>query len=463
MSTYERDRLNVNGDTVNLRDAGAVRFDRAQSLTAAQQAQARDNIGAGTGTGGVTGVKGSAENDYRTGQVNITPANIGLGNVDNTSDADKPVSTAQQAALDDKADVSDIVAIEQKLDSASAYGEVGPVPVTDISDALPLDAAKLVIDIEPVQSGSGDPSPDNIRPITGWTGAKVTRCGKNLLQTPYYDSSKTEYGVTFTVNNDGSVSLSGTNNRGSTMYYGFVNRNFPKKLKKGKYFVGRSGIAGGTFSIVGVSADNTQVFALAYATETSDKVFTLSEDTLYYSYLAINAGVTVNATFYPRLELGSTATDYEPYQGDIYNITFPSEAGTVYGGTLDVVNGVLTVDRGNIASYAGETLPGAWISSMDVYTVGGTPTTGAQVVYDLATPIAYQLTPQQVTMLQGDNTVFADCGDTTVGYWRDDSLSINKAITERAQVGSGCPSGTFTTADGKTVTVTNGFITAITP
>ena len=32
----------------------------------------------------------------------------------------------------------------------------------------------------------------------------------------------------------------------------------------------------------------------------------------------------------------------------------------------------------------------------------------------------------------------------------------------RANIGSGCPSGTFTTADGKTVTVTNGFITAIT-
>lgn len=46
MSTYEREKLNVNGDTVNLRDAGSVRFDRAQSLTAAQQAQARDNIGA---------------------------------------------------------------------------------------------------------------------------------------------------------------------------------------------------------------------------------------------------------------------------------------------------------------------------------------------------------------------------------------------------------------------------------
>lgn len=47
----------------------------------------------------VTGVKGAAETTFRTGDVNITPANIGLGNVDNTSDEDKPVSSPQQEAL----------------------------------------------------------------------------------------------------------------------------------------------------------------------------------------------------------------------------------------------------------------------------------------------------------------------------------------------------------------------------
>ena len=50
----------------------------------------------------LTGVKGNAESSYRTGNVNITPANIGLGNVNNTSDADKPISTATQTALDKK-------------------------------------------------------------------------------------------------------------------------------------------------------------------------------------------------------------------------------------------------------------------------------------------------------------------------------------------------------------------------
>ena len=48
-------------------------------------------------------VKGNAETEYRTGNVNLTPANIGLGNVDNTSDLNKPISTATQTALDRKA------------------------------------------------------------------------------------------------------------------------------------------------------------------------------------------------------------------------------------------------------------------------------------------------------------------------------------------------------------------------
>ena len=51
-----------------------------------------------------TRVKGDAEVEYREGDVNLTKANIGLGNVDNTSDANKPVSTAQQTALDGKVD-----------------------------------------------------------------------------------------------------------------------------------------------------------------------------------------------------------------------------------------------------------------------------------------------------------------------------------------------------------------------
>lgn len=65
-----------------------------------------DGIESGAQKNTVLGVKGSSESAYRTGNVNITKANIGLGNVDNTSDEDKPVSTAMQTALNGKANTS---------------------------------------------------------------------------------------------------------------------------------------------------------------------------------------------------------------------------------------------------------------------------------------------------------------------------------------------------------------------
>lgn len=48
----------------------------------------------------VTGIKGNAELSYRNGNVNITPANIGLGNVNNTADKDKSVKYAAKAEYD---------------------------------------------------------------------------------------------------------------------------------------------------------------------------------------------------------------------------------------------------------------------------------------------------------------------------------------------------------------------------
>ena len=53
----------------------------------------------------ITGVKGSSEMYYRTGDVNITPANIGLGNVDNTADANKSVAYATTAGSASASDV----------------------------------------------------------------------------------------------------------------------------------------------------------------------------------------------------------------------------------------------------------------------------------------------------------------------------------------------------------------------
>ena len=107
---------------------------------------------------------------------------------------------------------------------------------------------------------------------------------------------------------------------------------------------------------------------------------------------------------------GVTACDYEPY-ADTADIALPE---TVYGGTLDVVTGVVTVTWGCIDAYAGEALPGKWISDRDVYAIGATPTSGAQVAYQLDTPYTIQLTPQQIAALRGVNTVYTNADGVTV-------------------------------------------------
>ena len=48
----------------------------------------------------------------------------------------------------------------------------------DGADSMPI--RKLVATIEPVQEGSGDQSPDNVRPISGWTGCNFIQRGQNI-------------------------------------------------------------------------------------------------------------------------------------------------------------------------------------------------------------------------------------------------------------------------------------------
>lgn len=54
----------------------------------------------------------------------VTPAAVGLGNVNNTSDANKPISILTQAALDDKADIASLSTVAFTGD----YGDLSNLP-----------------------------------------------------------------------------------------------------------------------------------------------------------------------------------------------------------------------------------------------------------------------------------------------------------------------------------------------
>lgn len=193
-----------------------------------------------------------------------------------------------------------------------------------------------------------------------------------------------------------------------------------------------------------------QVDGEAYTSSSSESnVFTPTTSGEYDINLVATTSASVGDTVSPMIRI-STEPDstYEPYSNicpisghtDV-TVTVASTSGgsgedytvslgaTYYGGNVDVTTGELEVTWGNIASYAGETLPGEWLSSLDEYTALGTPTTGAQVVYELATPQTFTLTKEQIQTLLGQNYVSHDGGgNIKVVYIRDLDIVINDLI-----------------------------------
>jgi hypothetical protein len=263
----------------------------------------------------------------------------------------------------------------------------------------------------------------NICPISGWDEVEVTRAGKNLLDASAFTTT-TNKGVAFDLQSDGGIRVHGTAT-------GNARVSVPISVK---VFAGVAYTFGSVKNAGSVSGSNFNAGILGGTARTIGEsirsvTFTPSADQTYTEFaIFVATGTTVDNVIYPQLEIGSSATAYEPYTASTYEVTFPTPPGTVYGGSLDVISGVLTVTDANIASYAGETLPGTWISDRDVYAQGTTPTNGAQVVYKLAEPLTYQLDPVTITSLLKQNTIFADCGNTSAVYCADPKTYIDSAI-----------------------------------
>lgn len=318
---------------------------------------------------------------------------------------------------------------------------------------IPLE--KCLVQIEPVQEGTGDPTPDNVRPISGWTGAKVTRTGKNLLNLSEWESESNS-GITIGTDN---IRVTNKGYQETLNRYNVLNRLacvFSFHVKTVSLDDSRSMFAVYADGVKRSGSGTTTIGNIELNSVGTEKDITIivPDGTEYISFGGWAWGGEVQISNL-QLSLGSTATAYEPYQGETYDITFPSEAGTVYGGTLDVTTGELVVDRavyvptGNEAGYTQQSnriafaLPNAYhlpvpgsterkCSDFIVVTSGTYcyVTTDmsvdelksyfqqntVQIVVGLATPIAYHLTPQEVRTLLGQNNIWADTGDIEVKF-----------------------------------------------
>lgn len=330
---------------------------------------------------------------------------------------------------------------------------------------------EALIQIEVGSSATAWTPYSNICPITGWMGAKVQGCGVNVWD---------------------EVTKPGTFDNSTGVYNpdrtDIICTNTPIKVTPSTsyYLAFPSGVMGGNVYFY----DSNMSF-LSVTFNNANKVVTMPSGC---GYVNISFGSIYGPTYNNNISFNypSTATDYEPYQGSTYDITFPTEAGTVYGGSLDVTNGVLTVDRAMVdlgtltwryetqtslarPRFAASLMDGApkspyWAKNAltSIYKCGssvgqhdvdfefgiatasssGNSTiyvtdsrytdattfkaamSGVQLVYELATPIIYQLTPQEIRTLLGTNNIWADAGPVDVEYRADTKRYIDQKFAE---------------------------------
>ena len=344
----------------------------------------------------------------------------------------------------------------------------------------------------------------NIRPITGVSSVSVRRTKENLFGGAALVERLTESDINATLDTSkATVTFSG----GSVRHSPLIFDNYPFKENTVYTWIVRGynpqtpaatnirfkytdGTTSGVPNISG-SADSPSTSVLVSAAGKTvlgvQATFANGTTTLYYNQCGLFEG-------------NISADSFEPYQGQTVTaqLTDGSDPLTVYGGTLDVTTGKLTVTHGRChidmntqaswnTNYNGVLLTlnflraeyVAGLCSMfpirtlrswtdgrtDYLNVYNGPDTSARMVvllklndisslqtyqtwiasheFDyvapLTTPVTYQLTPAQLATLSGYNAVSTDAGNVTVTYRADIGLCYEELTNVILSLGGNVP------------------------
>lgn len=302
-------------------------------------------------------------------KVNGTTYQFDYNYLDNKPVIDSALSNSSENAVQNKA-------VKAALDSLSAVlgGDKSPVIIntasgeiasfTDGADGMPI--KRLEVAINPVQAGSGEPSPENVRPISGWTGA-------NIVVSPTQDAAD---GTTFPIS---------WQDEAGTVY-------------------------GGTLNVTTGYLTVTRIMK----TFTGDEPFILSERTRRFTNTYTALGMPA-----PKFTSSDENASHSIFSHGTYR--FGSTTSSPFGGYrlleqavnfYDVNSAFATVDE--FKSYLSDNYE------------AGTPW---QLCYEFRTPIEIQLDPVAISTLKEINNVWADTGEITeLEYPADTKLYIDSKI-----------------------------------
>ena len=217
--------------------------------------------------------------------------------------------------------------------------------IEDGKDGAPVE--KLIVNIEPMQEGTGDPSSTNVRNINGRTSVQIGVAAKNLISgLPLADAvvramptaiiDTTLKRVNFASNATANLpivgrSTSGANNcfrfKGNTQYTFILTYDKNTGVSSNM----RVAYTDGTYTDLPTIESATTKGTIVYVSTAGKTISSLYKRNnsgtthLYYEESGIFEGVLI-------------AEEFEEWKGTVYAVNFPSEAGTVYGCKLIINN-----------------------------------------------------------------------------------------------------------------------------
>lgn len=365
--------------------------------------------------------------------------------------------------LEEKADV-----VEQTINNTAIASFVDGA-----DDAL---IRKLLVSIEPIQEGTGDPSPENIRAISGKTGCYVAHAAVTypMEQGSIGDSDGAETAYPTRVRTADYIPYSG-----ETLLCIYCAKSQPSDRIRRIYWYNSEKTFISSNTIGASAAELPAIYSN----------FTPPENAAYYRI------VLQKATTTDRISPDGREIVINPVT---VSINWQTEAGTVYDGTLDVVTGKLIVNKKlceiSDLTYTYNSQYGRFETSSlssiiklppnnitrleglisSIYTIGLPSNTGSNpinntiavvsgggvyirderynnvsdfisgvgdqtICYPLAEPIEYQLTPQEVRTLLGENNIWSDGGDISVEYPADTKTYIDAFSIKTVEVSGQTP------------------------
>lgn len=320
----------------------------------------------------------------------------------------------------------------------------------------------------PVQSGSGDPSPTNIRPISGWDGVEVYQTGINVWDEEWEAGALNS--------STGETQISNVQIR---------SKNYIPVIAGATYYGFCRSLIGQSSSTLVVNYYDANKNFVGYGSGINGRTKTIPEGV---SYIKFWTGTAYGGTYLNDISINypSTDTQYHPYLGTTFPISW-TQQGTVYGGYVDLVSGELVAEwerqfvdknsqigifpwggimtdnvsgqeyasvlfrRGSLGRpvnnawqycycdklplASGRVINTAYMYDGDIYgacislptSLIGTTIEEVKAymenntfdfVYKLRSPIRYQLTPTQIKALKGINNVYSDADNINVTYYR---------------------------------------------